>query len=299
MSLKNFDEILSHAKSTSPINVAVIQPNDQTSLSGALDAQKEGLITPIFIGRSDEIQKAAQNFGFNISNIQIIDAKDDVEAANTGAKLAGEGKAQAIMKGSLHTNDLMSAVLKRENNLRTDAIISHAFVMQMPTYNKPLIITDAAINIAPDVKARVSILRSAIYLARKMGIKVPKAAVLSAVESPYPKMPSSIEAKEIVDLTKELEKDVIIEGPLAFDNAISSESCKIKKIDSKLAGDVDILLTPQIESGNILFKALVYLANASVAGVVLGAKVPIILTSRSDSAYSRMMSAALAKIAAQ
>lgn len=294
-----FPSLLQQAKAKGRIKVAVAQPTDETSLSGVVDSYKEGLIDPILVGDKEKINIAAKQFGFDISNFEIIDASSDVEAATKAVEFATRGEAKALMKGNLHTNDIMSAVLKRDAGLRTDRNISHVFVMDVPAYHKALLITDAAINIAPDINAKMSIMKNSIEFAQKIGIVKPKVAILSAVEMPYEKVSSSMQADELSKMAKDEIKDAIVHGPLAFDNAISAISAKIKKIDSPVCGDPDILLVPQIESGNILFKSLVYLAYAKVAGVVLGAKVPVILTSRADNAEARVASSALAVLASE
>lgn len=294
-----FSTILQKAKAKGMIKVAVAQPTDETSLSGVVDSYKAGLIDPILVGDRQKIEQTAKDFGFDITSFEIINAIDDKEAAAKAVEFATKGEVKALMKGNLHTNDIMGAVLKRDAGLRTENNVSHAFVMDIPAYHKALIIADCAINIAPDVNAKISILKNSIYLAQQLGISIPKVALLSAVEMPYEKIPSSMEAFEISQKAKESIKDAIVEGPLAFDNAISSLSAKIKKIDSPVCGDPDILIAPQIESGNILFKALAYLAYAKVAGIVLGAKVPVILTSRADNAEARVASSALAVIASK
>ncbi|WP_104696918.1 MULTISPECIES: bifunctional enoyl-CoA hydratase/phosphate acetyltransferase [unclassified Helicobacter] len=294
-----FESLLKNAKARGPIKVAVAQPTDETSLSGVVDSYQEGLIDPILVGDRQKIERVAKEFSFDISSFEIIDVVDDKEAATKAVEFATKGEVKALMKGNLHTNDIMGAVLKRDAGLRTDNNVSHAFVMDIPAYHKALIIADCAINIAPDVNAKMSILKNSVYLAKQLGIDKPKAALLSAVEMPYEKIQSSMEAFEISQRAKEEIKDAIVAGPLAFDNAISALSAKIKKIDSPVCGDPDILIAPQIESGNILFKALVYLAYAKVAGIVLGAKVPVILTSRADNAEARVASSALAVIASK
>ncbi|MCE3038714.1 bifunctional enoyl-CoA hydratase/phosphate acetyltransferase [Helicobacter anatolicus] len=294
-----FDEILERAKQKGAIKVAVAQPTDKNSLEGVIDSYQAGLIDPILVGDKEKIINCAKTLGFDISAFEIVDVPTDKEAATAAVEFATKGIAKALMKGNLHTNDIMSAVLKKEAGLRTDRSISHAFVMDIPTYHKALIIADSAINIAPNFDVKFSILQNSVILAKNLGIKTPKVAILSAVEMPYEKMPSSVEAFDLAKKANEEIKDVICYGPLAFDNAISEEAAKIKKINSPVCGDPDILIVPQIESGNILFKSLVYLAHAKVAGVVLGAKVPVILTSRADSPEARVSSSALAVLVSE
>lgn len=294
-----FEEVLQKAKAKGAIKVAVAQPTDETSLSGVVDSYQAGLIDPILVGDEAKIRKLAQELNYDISSFTIINAIDDKEAAAKAVEFATKGEVKALMKGNLHTNDIMGAVVKRDAGLRTDRSITHAFIMDIPAYHKGLFIADAAINIAPDINVKMSIMKNTVDLAHKLGIKTPKVGILSAVEMPYEKIPSSMEAHELTQMAKAELKDALVYGPLAFDNAISKLSAKIKKIDSEVCGDPDILIAPQIESGNILFKALVYLAYAKVAGVVLGAKVPVILTSRADNAEARVASSALAVLASE
>lgn len=294
-----FDEVLQKARAKGKIRVAVAQPTDETSLSGVIDSVESGLIDPILVGDKQKIIATAKELGMDIGGFEIVDAIDDKEAATKAAEFATKGEVKALMKGNLHTNDIMSAVIKRDAGLRTDRSITHAFIMDIPAYHKALFIADAAINIAPDINAKMSIIKNTVDLAHKLGIKTPKVGLLSAVEMPYEKIPSSMEAHELTQRAKEEVKDALVYGPLAFDNAISEVSAKIKKIDSAVCGDPDILIAPQIESGNILFKSLVYLAYAKVAGVVLGAKIPVILTSRADNAEARVASSALAVLASE
>ena len=294
-----FEEVLQKAKAKGAIKVAVAQPTDETSLSGVVDSYQAGLIDPILVGDEAKIRKLAQELNYDISSFTIINAIDDKEAAAKAVEFATKGEVKALMKGNLHTNDIMGAVVKRDAGLRTDRSITHAFIMDIPAYHKGLFIADAAINIAPDINVKMSIMKNTVDLAHKLGIKTPKVGILSAVEMPYEKISSSMEAHELTQMAKTELKDALVYGPLAFDNAISKLSAKIKKIDSEVCGDPDILIAPQIESGNILFKALVYLAYAKVAGVVLGAKVPVILTSRADNAEARVASSALAVLASE
>ncbi|ANV97722.1 hypothetical protein BBW65_02385 [Helicobacter enhydrae] len=294
-----FDEVLAKAKAKGKIRVAVVQPTDETSLGGAIDSAKAGLIDPILVGEKQKILTTAEELGVDVSAFEIIDVVGDKESAAKAVEFATQGVAKALMKGNLHTNDIMGAVVKRDAGLRTDRSITHTFIMDIPAYHKALLVADAAINIAPDVNVKMSIIKNSVELAHKLGIKVPKVGLLSAVEMPYEKIPSSMEAFELTQRAKDEVSQAIVYGPLAFDNAISALSAKIKKIDSEVCGDPDILIAPQIESGNILFKALVYLAYAKVAGIVLGAKVPVILTSRADSVEARVASSALAVLASE
>jgi phosphate acetyltransferase len=275
--------------------VAVCHPCDQVSLEGPVEAFKRGLINPILIGPETKIRSVAAEFGFDILGMRIIDTQHSHESAEKAVALCRSGEAEALMKGSLHTDEMMHEVARRDTGLRTGRRISHVFVMDVPTYPKTLLITDAAINIYPTLEDKVDITQNAIDLAHCLGVVKPKVAILSAVETVYPKINSTIEAAA---LCKMADRGQItggeLDGPLAFDNAISAEAAKIKKIVSPVAGNADILLVPDLEAGNMLAKQLSYLAEADAAGIVLGARVPVVLTSRADSAKARLASCAVA-----
>ncbi|MEE9315224.1 MAG: bifunctional enoyl-CoA hydratase/phosphate acetyltransferase [Rhizobiaceae bacterium] len=286
----HFFKLLKMCEAMPPLRTAVICPEEKTALEGALLARNENLITPILVGNESEIIKVAKEAGFDISGLEIVDAKDEKTAANSGVDLIIEGKANALMKGFIHTDTYLSAVIRKEKGLRTKQRTSHCFVMDIPNWPKPIIITDAALNVAPEVKHKISITQNAIHLAKALGIETPKAAILSATESPNPAIPSSIEAKVVSDAQFE---GGLVDGPFALDNAVSKSAAKLKGITSPVAGDADILVVPTIEAGNIFFKALTYMASAETAGLVVGAKAPVILTSRADSAEARIASCAL------
>lgn len=289
-----FADVILKAKSLGQKKVAVVNPTDRVSLEGAVTSALEGIIEPILIGDIEKIKEVALHNNIDISKYQIIDAKTDVEAANRAVELAFNNEVDALMKGNLHTDDVMRAVVKKDGGLRTSRRISHVFVIDSPAYHKMLLVTDAAINIAPDLETKYHILQNSIDLAQKLGVKRPKVAAVCAVEMVYDKMPSTIDADL---LTKRAIKEGLnadVYGPLAFDNAINKEAALIKKIDSVVAGDADILLMPHIEAGNMVAKQFVYLGYSQMAGVVIGAKVPIILTSRADSVEARLASAAIA-----
>lgn len=274
-------------------------PCDATSLAGAVDATRQGLIAPILVGPRSLISETASSSNIELNNLEIIDQPHSHASAAKAVELVREGKAEVLMKGSLHTDELMSAVVARETGLRTGRRISHVFIMDVPTYHKVLVITDGAINIAPTLEDKVDICQNAIDLAVSLGRENPKVAILAAVETVTSKMPATIDAAALCKMAERGQiKGGIVDGPLAFDNAISAQAAEIKSIRSSVAGDPDILLAPDLEAGNILAKQLSFLANADCAGMVLGARVPIILTSRADSVRSRIASCAVAVLVA-
>jgi len=266
-----------------------------TALSAAVEAANKGLIIPILVGPRDKIESTAKTAGIDLSNFQIIDVPHSHAAAAKAVELLREAQAEVLMKGSLHTDELMAAVVARDKGLRTERRISHVFVMDVPTYHKVLIVTDGAINIAPTLEDKVDICQNAIDLAISLGRERPKVAILAAVETVTSKMPATIDAAALCKMAERGQiTGGILDGPLAFDNAISKQAAETKGIHSGVAGDPDILLAPDLEAGNILAKQLTFLANADSAGLVLGARVPIILTSRADSVRSRIASCAVA-----
>jgi phosphate acetyltransferase len=257
------------------------------------------LIVPILIGPSDKIEAVAKSSGVDLANIQVVDTPHSQASATKAVELIREGCAEVLMKGSLHTDELLSAVVARETGLRTGRRISHVFIMDVPTYHKVLIVTDAAINIAPSLEDKVDICQNAIDLAISLGLEKPRVAILAAVETVTSKMPATIDAAALCKMADRGQiTGGVLDGPLAFDNAISKQAAAIKGIHSDVAGDPDILLVPDLEAGNMLAKQLSFLANADSAGLVLGARVPIILTSRADSVRSRIASCAVAVLAA-
>ncbi len=292
-----FPELLRRCAGEEPLAVAVCQPASEVALRGVMEAVAAQLIAPICVGDRAAIEALAIEHGFNIGQLHIVDKPDDEAAAEYCVELCRSGAASALMKGSLHTDALMHAVVQGVDGkgLRGKRRLSHVFVMDAPAYAKPLLITDAAIIIQPSLEDKVDILRNAIDLAHALGIAMPKIAVLSAVETVNSKIASTIDAAALCKMAdrKQIE-GAIIDGPLAFDTAISAEAARIKGLDSNVAGDVDILLVPDLESGNMLAKQLEYLGGAKNAGIVLGARVPIILTSRADSAEDRLASCAVA-----
>jgi phosphotransacetylase len=291
--------LLEKCRSLEPVPTAVAHPCEATALSGAVEAATKGLIVPILVGPAAEIAETARSAKIDLGNFEIVDVPDSRASAASAVELVRKGEAELLMKGSLHTDELMAAVVSREGGLRTARRISHVFVMDVPTYHKVLIITDGAINIAPNLEDKLDICQNAIDLARALGLEKPKVAILAAVETVTSKMPATIDAAALCKMADRGQiKGGILDGPLAFDNAISREAAETKGIRSEVAGDPDILLAPDLEAGNILAKQLTFLANADSAGLVLGARVPIILTSRADSVRSRIASCAVAMLAA-
>ncbi len=292
-----YRELIAAAKRLPPIRTAVVHPCDEASLVGALEAAKEGLIVPILVGPESKIRAAAEAAGRSLDGVEIVAAPHSHAAAERAAALTREGRVEALMKGTLHTDELMAAALDPAMGLRTERRMSHVFAIDAPHYSKPLFITDAAINIYPDVETKRDIVQNAIDLARALMIDPPKVAILSAVETVTPKIPSTIDAAALCKMADRGQiTGGILDGPLAFDNAVSREAARAKGIVSAVAGDADILVAPDLEAGNMLAKQLVYLAEAGIAGLVLGARVPIMLTSRADGVLSRLASAALAQI---
>jgi len=294
-----YEQLLVRCKSLQPVPTAVAHPCEVTALSAAVEAANKGLIIPILVGPRDKIESTAKAAGIDLSNFQIIDVPHSHAAAAKAVELLREAQAEVLMKGSLHTDELMAAVVARDKGLRTERRISHVFVMDVPTYHKVLIVTDGAINIAPTLEDKVDICQNAIDLAISLGRERPKVAILAAVETVTSKMPATIDAAALCKMAERGQiTGGLLDGPLAFDNAISKQAAETKGIHSEVAGDPDILLAPDLEAGNILAKQLTFLANADSAGLVLGARVPIILTSRADSVRSRIASCAVAMLVA-
>lgn len=293
------DALLHKCDALAPTPTAVVFPCNESSLRGAVEAAEAGLIDPVLVGPATLIKEIAATFALNISPYRLVNAEFGPDAADVAARMARDGEVEALMKGSLHTDELMSAVVRKENCLRTPLRISHVFVMNVPTYPRTLLITDAAINIAPSLEDKVHIVQNAINLAKVLGVETPNVAILSAVENINLKIPSTLEAAVLCKMAERGQiTGGVLDGPLAFDNAISAEAARTKGISSPVAGVADILLVPDLESGNMLAKQLSFLANADAAGIVLGAKVPIILTSRADNLRSRLASCAIAALLA-
>ena len=293
------ENLIKIAKKTPFIPAGIVCAHHQLSMESAKLAYELSLINPTFIGNMNLIQQEAKRLNWNITKFTIIDKDSDQEAAIAGALLANENKIKVLIKGNLHTDILMRVYLKKEFSLIKSKRLSHIWHMSLDRNNKPLFITDGALNVAPRVDVKMHILKNAIEFAKKVGIKKPRVAVLSGTEDPIKSMPSSIEAKEVMKRAIQENIDAYVQGPLAFDNAISTEAAKIKKISGKVAGNADILLVPNLETGNSLSKIMVYFLGACAAGIIIGGKVPIVVTSRADQTASRLASIAAANIATQ
>jgi phosphate acetyltransferase len=290
-----YDRLIARAKTVAPAQTIVVHPCDDSSLRGPVEAAELGIIKPILVGPADKIEKVAAERGIKISGFQIVDAPHSDAAAERAVQLIHEGKGELLMKGSLHTDELMRAVANSKTGLRTARRISHVFIMDVPTYPETLFVTDAAINIFPDLDAKRDIIQNVVDLFTQVGLGVPRVAILSAVETVTLKIPSTIDAAALCKMADRGQiTGAILDGPLAFDNAISLEAVKIKGIQSPVAGKAQILVVPDLEAGNMLAKNLIFLSKADSAGLVLGARVPVVLTSRADSVRSRMASCAAA-----
>ncbi|GER08472.1 phosphate acetyltransferase [Iodidimonas muriae] len=280
-----------------PVRTAIVHPCDALSLSGALEAASEGLITPVLVGPRARIMAAAKEAGRRLDDCEIIDVPHSHAAAQKAVELARRGKVEALMKGKLHTDELMGAVVDRNSGLRTERRMSHVYCFDVPHYPKPLFITDAAVNIQPSLNDKRDIAQNAIELAQALGVERPRLAILSAVETVSARLGSTLDAAALCKMADRGQiSGGLLEGPLAFDNAVSKSAARTKGIDSPVAGDADILLVPDLEAGNMLAKQLIYLAGADPAGIVLGARVPIMLTSRADDMLCRLASAAVAQL---
>ncbi|HAJ26117.1 MAG TPA: enoyl-CoA hydratase [Syntrophus sp. (in: bacteria)] len=283
-----------------PVTCAIVHPCDVVSLSGAVEAARRGFITPVLVGPEEKIRQAAAEAEIDLAPYRIISTPHSHAAADRAVELARAGKVESLMKGSLHTDELLGAVMSSSTGLRTARRISHAFVMDVPAYPKMFIMTDAAVNISPSLTDKRDIIQNAIDLAQMLGIGTPKVGILSAVETVNARLPSTIDAAALCKMADRGQiTGGILDGPLAFDNAISAQAAKTKGINSPVSGDVDILLAPDLDSGNMLLKQLTYLAGAEGAGIVLGGRVPVVLTSRSDSLRTRLASTAVMTIVAQ
>lgn len=296
---EKYERLIARCKLLSPTVTAVAHPCDENSLRGAVEAAEMGLLQPILVGPRAKIEAVAAQFKLDISKFELIDVEHSVAAAEIAVQLAREGRAELLMKGSLHTDELMAAVVKSGTGLRTGRRVSHCFIMDVPSLDRALIITDAAINIFPTMEDKVHIIQNAIDLAHSLGIALPKVALLSAMETINTKVPSTVEAGALCKMADRGQiTGGILDGPLALDNAIDLNAAKIKKIESPVAGVADILVVPDLEAGNMLAKSLSFMADADAAGIVLGARVPIILTSRADSVLTRLASCAVAALVA-
>jgi phosphate butyryltransferase len=297
--IKNFDELKNLAKELPSRCVSVVRADEVETLQAVRDAVSADMVDAVLVGPETEVRRCAEEVDFDLNGIRVIDAPDDISAARAGVELVRSGEAQILLKGFVVSSTYLKAILDRDHGIRGDGLLSHVTVFDIPGYDKLLTITDAAINIAPDFDQKVEILKNAIIVAKAMGIKHPKTTYVCAKEVPYERMPRTMEALRLQELADEGEfGDILFDAPLAMDLAISPEACRIKKIESPVAGDADLLLLPDIESGNILYKTLIFLAGAELAAVVMGATNPVILTSRADSAESKLCSLVLSGVVA-
>ena len=295
-----YQRLIAYCKAIPATLTAVVHPCDRSSLEGAIEASRLGLIAPILVGPRERIRAVAAEAGIDLADVPIVDAPHSHAAATAAVDLVREGKAEALMKGSLHTDELMAAVVRRDTGLRGPRRVSHCFVMDVPGHEDALIITDAAINIAPTLEEKADILQNAIDLAHALNVPEVRVAILSAMETVNAKVPSTIEAAALCKMVDRHQiTGAVVDGPLALDNAIDLEAARIKKIDSPVAGRANVLLVPDLEAGNMLAKSLSFLAGADAAGIVLGARVPVILTSRADSTMTRLASCAVAALVAR
>lgn len=292
-----FQELIAATFPLDPVRTAVVHPCDALSLEGALEAAAKGMITPILIGPKAKIEAVASEIKRDLSNVEIIDVPHSHAAADGAVALARAGKVGMLMKGKIHSDELLKPIVNKATGLRTERRMTHIFVLDVPNYSKPLLISDAAINIFPDLKTKGDIVQNAIDLASALGNELPKVAILSAVETVTPAIPSTLEAAALCKMADRGQiTGGLLDGPLAFDNAVSSAAAKAKGIHSQVAGEADILVAPDMEAGNMIAKQLIYLAGADAAGIVLGASIPIVLTSRADGVLSRLASAAMAQL---
>jgi phosphate acetyltransferase len=294
---EKYEALIYACHALAPVRTIVVHPCDASSLTGALEAAEAKIIKPILVGPEARIRALAASLHLELSGIELVDQPHSHASAEKAVQLVRAGEADAMMKGSLHTDELMAEVVRKDVGIRTERRISHVFIMDVPTYPKPLFITDAAVNIFPTLEEKVDIVQNAIELAHVLRIEVPKVAILSALETISSKIPSTIDAAALCKMAERGQiTGGVLDGPLALDNAINRDAAAIKHINSPVAGDADILLVPDLEAGNMLAKELTFLANAVAAGIVLGARVPIILTSRADSVRTRMASCAVAAL---
>lgn len=296
---ERYEQLIARAQRLEPARTAIAHPCDKSSLESAVEGAKLDLIVPILVGPRSKIEKAASDSKLDISKFEIVDAEHSHDAAAKAVALVREGKAEALMKGSLHTDELMGAAVARDTGLRTARRISHCFIMDVPGHTEALVITDAAVNIAPTLKDKVDIVQNAVDMVHAMGVEDVRVAILSAMETVNPDVPSTVEAAALCKMADRGQiTGALIDGPLALDNAISPEAAAIKKINSPVAGHANVLVVPDLEAGNMLAKSLSFLAGADAAGIVLGARVPIMLTSRADDLPARLASCAVAVLLA-
>jgi len=297
--VETFESLFEKAKKNGPKKIAVAVAQDEDVLGAVKLAYENKIVDPILVGDEEKIREIAKELGFDLSDIEVIDEKDGTLAARKATELVSSGKACVLMKGLIDTSIIMKQVLDHEIGLRTGNVISHIALFEVPTYHKMFIVTDAAMLIAPDLNQKKGIIENAVSIAHKLGIEMPKVAVLAAKEKVSEKMEATVHAKLLKEMNERGEiKGCIVDGPFALDNAVSKESARIKGIKSEVAGDADILLVPDIEAGNVLYKALTFLANAKSAGLIVGARNPIVLTSRADSEEAKLNSIVLATLMA-
>jgi phosphate acetyltransferase len=295
-----FDEMLARRKGAAALPTAVVYPCSEDALLGAVEAARAGLIEPVLVGPQEQIRDTAAKAKLDLSPYKIVSTADPEESAGVAANLAGTGKVGALMKGSLHTNQYMHAVLQKENRLRTGRLLSHCMLIAAPAYSRRIIISDAAVNIAPDVDQKRDIVQNAIILARALGMAQPKVAILAAIETVNSKMPATMDAAALAKMADR--RQIVggaVDGPLDLDIAVDEEAARIKGVESPIAGKADIPIAPNIEAGNMMYKELTFMAGAQVAGLVMGARVPVILTSRADTAQARLFSCGLAVLLAE
>ncbi len=297
--LSGINRLIAHVQGQPVIRTAIVHPCDVLSLGGALDACQAGIIEPILVAPQARLQAVATEAGLDLTGLRIIDVPHSHAAAATAVQMAAHGEVEALMKGSLHSDELLAALIAPQAGLRTERRITHCFVMETAAYPRPFIISDAAINIAPTLEVKADIVRNAIDLAHVIGVPEPKVAILAAVETVNPRMRSTLDAAALCKMADRGQiLGGILDGPLAFDNAVSPEAARVKGIRSAVAGQADILIVPDLESGNMLAKQLEYMGHADSAGIVMGARVPVVLTSRSDSRRTRLASCAIAQLLA-
>lgn len=297
--IRGVQRLSEHVSNMQAVRMAVVHPCDVLSLSGALVARNAGIILPVLVAPLAKLRAVAKEAGINLTGCEIVDVPHSHAAAVIAAQMAGKGEVEALMKGSLHTDEFLSAILSAEAGLRTERRITHCYVMETAAYPRPFIITDAAVNIAPTLADKADIIRNAISLAHALGVAEPKVAILAAVETINPRMQSTLDAAALCKMADRGQiKGGLLDGPLALDNAVSPDAARVKGIRSAVAGQADILVVPDLESGNMLAKQLEFLGQADSAGIVMGARVPIVLTSRADSSQTRLASCAIALLLA-
>jgi phosphate butyryltransferase len=293
--IRRFDELVELARKLPPIRVAVAAAAHHLVLQSLVQAMEMGFVQPLLVGREADIREQAALIGWDLKDAQIVPTETNKAAASAAVDLVRREQADVLMKGYLHTNEMLHAVLNSETGLRTDRLLTHVFVLEVPTYHKLILISDAAINISPQIEQKAAITQNAVDLARRLGVERPKVAALSSVETINSNIPSTVHAACLSKMAERGQiKHCIVDGPLAFDNAISADAAREKGISSPVSGDLDVMVVPDLDSGNILSKNLEYLARAKLAGIVMGARAPVVLTSRSDPPGARVYSLALA-----